>query len=205
MQPDAQQPNSDPYGFIMNEQKSKKRIIPTANTKRKRIILVVSGIILVFIIAIVTTTILSGISNQTEKNLKLLAEQQNEIIRISNIGIKNAQDTPTQILARTTSLTFESDQHRVINYLKTQKQKMSTAELALKKNTQTDTQLNQAAQSNQFDKTFNQVITTQLIDYQKAVKQTYDSATGKNARKLLNDLYSDINVLATQIKNAQSN
>jgi hypothetical protein len=197
---------SDQYNFIMDSGKAAPSgKFPLSNTPKKgRIIIIVAGAIILAIIGSIVAAMLSSGGDKTIKDLTLLSQQQQELVRIAEIGVQKARSTDAQNLALTTKYSISSDQKQTLTYLASQKHKVSAKTLGLRKNTQTDATLNSAAQNNRFDEVFTQTIGNLLLNYKAAVSQTYNDATARpNAKKLMNTLYNNINVLSTQTKGAQ--
>lgn len=199
--------SSDPYGFIMDAgtpaPKSKLPIPMGSTSKNGRILIVIIGAVILAIIAAIVMAFLSSGGDQTIKDVTKLAQEQNELIRIADIGAKKAKGTEAQNLALTTKFTITSDQKQTLEYLSTQRHKVSSSILKATKNTQTDNALTVAAQNNNFDETFIKTIGSMLISYKSDVSKTYNDATARpNAKKLMTTLYNNINTLSTQVKGA---
>jgi hypothetical protein len=187
------QPHPD-YDFIVNANHTPKRpLVPGGNSKRGRIIIAVSGIVLLFIIASLVMVMLASSGNSQKETLLKTAQQQAELIRVSKIGVDKARDPAARNLAITTNLSLQSDQTTLLSHVK-----LSTKEIALGKNTKTDIDLTTAEQSNRFDEVFTATIQTELAAYQKTLKTAYDQASSKKLKASLSDLYTHAGVLNTK-------
>lgn len=180
-----------------------KLSVVNGSSKKSRILIVIIGAVILAIVAAIVSGILSSGGDQTIKDVTKLAQQQNELIRIADIGLKKAKGSEAQNLALTTKYSITSDQKQTLSYLSTQRHKVSSGTLKAGQNAQTDNTLTVAAQNNNFDETFIKTIGAMLISYKSSVTQTYNDATARpNAKKLMTTLYTNINTLSKQVKGA---
>lgn len=195
MQPESHNPHpvSNPYEFL-------NAPLPTnagsSGDKKKRIIIVavVGSIILMLIAIILSLALGSGPSNKTE--LLSLAKQQNELIRIAELGAQKSHESQAKNLAIITKLTLTTDQQPLINALKAQKLTITPQDLSSGKNTKTDEALTAAEQANRFDEVFITTMQQQLTTYQKSLKQAYDNpATGKKLKATLDSQYRNASLI----------
>jgi hypothetical protein len=190
----------DPYHFIMNPPEAPKKgklPLPQTSSKRGRFIVVAVIALLAMIVVSIVLSVFSNLSQEGTNDLIELAQRQQEIIRIADIGITKAKSQETQSLAVTTKLAMGSDQQQILNRLAKNKVKLKAAELNLRKSTQTDALLVQADQKNQFDEAFTKTVQSQLINYQQAIKKTYDANNSKSARTMLTTMNDNANKLLT--------
>lgn len=189
------QPKS-PYDFLANDPRKQRRSLPLAGLSfRKKLLLLGGGaVIIMIIIALVSSLFLNGSSN-TVQQIRALAIEQNELIRISELGSQKARSSNAMNLAVTARATITSDQKATITYLGSQKQKIPAKELATGKNAKTDDLLRRAEQANQFDDVFTKELQTELKTYQANVKKAYDATSSKKAKALLSDNYNHVKVL----------
>ena len=188
------QPQQPDYNFIVNPaQKAKKPLLPRGNSTQARIFVVLGGVIALLIIGVVVSSLISSGGKAQKETLLKAAQQQAELIRVSNIGITKARDPSARNFASTTSLTLQSDQRALLVHVKA-----SAKELALGKNTKNDIALTEAEQSNNFDAVFTQMLKTQLTTYEKTLKNAYDGASSKKTKATLADEYNHANTLVTK-------
>lgn len=163
----------------------KKLSLPGGNSFKSRIFLLVGGGIALIIVIILASSLLFGGKESNAQALVSLAAKQQEIIRISDLGITGAIDPNVKALAQTTKLSVASQQKQLITYLASKKKKASAAQLAANKNTATDKELTAAAESNKFDEIFEQTIKAELAEYNEDVEKAYNSASNVTAKNLL--------------------
>lgn len=191
----------NPYEFIVNPN--------TAGARPKfklggdpfimRIVLILGG---VFVVAIVAAVLLSALTPKGSlPGLEAIAERQQEIIRVSTEGVNNATTQPGQNFVTNVQVTMTSSQKNVLSYLAAHGIKMSQSMLALDKDPQTDTALNNAASANNYDGALTQDLTSQLQTYAALLQSTYKQTTDTQAKKLLQTDFVAANLL---IKQAQA-
>jgi hypothetical protein len=207
MQPDGTVPPAPPpvvpgpprepgqYDFILNPQQApKKSLLPSG--KQGRIMVVAGGAAVLLIIALLLGSILSSAGKENVENLVIAAKQQNELIRVAEIGSSKARGQAAKNIAITTKLSLQSQQAAMLDALKTQGRKLTPKDLAASQNPKTDQLLTQAEQSNKFDEVFIDTMQTSLTNYQKAVQKAYDGATSRKLKAALADQYKSANTLA---------
>lgn len=190
------QPEQDPYHFIHNTAQTPKKSLLTGSSKKGRIIIVAIAVIVLITIVLVISTLLSASKNASKADLIKAAQSQTEIIRVSKLGVDRARSTSAKNLATTTYLSLQSDQSKLITALGKQGVKLNAKDLALGKNTKTDTLLTNAEQSNKFDDVFTQTIQKELRQYQNTMKVAYDKVSSKTLKQTLKDQYANASLLA---------
>ena len=204
MQPDqntnqGQPPSSLPqYDFIMNpnnQQKKGKLGFPSGNSTKQRLFIVLGGIGALIVVGIIIMMVFSG-GPSSKDNLTLLAQQQNEIIRISDAAKneKAIRNAATKNAATTIGLVIQSEQQQTIALLA---KKPSTKTLGLKKSAKTDAVLLAATQNNTYDETLLNTLQTKLVEYQNQLKTTFDSSKSTKEKDVLNNAYKSTGILLT--------
>lgn len=211
MQPDApQSPPQAPtgngqanYDFIFNDNKSnKKSLIPFGGGKKGRVLTVVIGAIVLLILFIIIAALVNSAGKADTESLVSAAKQQQELIRISKVGVDKAKTQAAKNIAVTTLLALESEQDDM-------QTAVTAAGLNAKKvlvssaNAKTDAALTTAEQNNRFDEEFLSIITANLTTYQKSVKAAYDGATSKKLKTALTTQYESANTLVGAASKAE--
>jgi hypothetical protein len=193
MQPQDQQQNPTPVGnanpdfnFIFNDQKPKRRFaLPSMGSPIKVALLIVGGGAVLGILIIVLSGLVRPKINT--KEITNVAAKAEEISRVSTAVTDLSRDPNTANLASTTSLTLNSQETELTNYLKKNKKKIKTKDLAIYLNKTTDTEVETANQNNRLSEYYYSYLKKNLTDYQAAVKTAYDTASGPNLRTSLNE------------------
>lgn len=192
-------PNGDgqnQYDFIFNPKQSGKKPALFGNTSKKgRMIVVGVGALVLIMLALLITGLISNAGKADTEALVAAAKQQQELIRVSKIGVDKARTQAAKNIAVTTLLALQSEQDEMQEAIKTaglNPKKVLTGSA----NTKTDQALNAAEQNNRFDEEFLSVMTTSLTNYQKSVKAAYDGATSKKLKSALTLQFNSANALA---------
>jgi hypothetical protein len=189
------------YDFIMNHgQKQPRNFMPTGNSKKQRIILVSLLIAVVLVGFIVLSLFLASSSKGKTEPILAIARQQQEIIRVSSVGVTNARSSATAALAMNTALSTNTAQQQSVTYLAKNGRKTNTKALSSLKNAQTDTALTSAMQNGEFDKVFTDTIDKLITDYQAAIKKEYNSSKSQSEKALLKPQYDGSVLLLDQAK-----
>jgi hypothetical protein len=192
----SDQPASPDYNFIMNNAPKKKGLF-AIGSKPKRLLMVVAGVgLLIVVFGLIFSFIFGSDSGNTDKLVSLAAEQT-EIIRIAEIGEKQASTTDVKNFAGTVSISFTSAQEQLVNYLEKQGHKVQSKELSASKNTQTDTALTAAAQANRFDEVFSTTLQDAVTAYQTKLRQLYQDASSNKQKQTLQAIYNQTATLTT--------
>ncbi|MBA3758716.1 hypothetical protein H0X10_03740 [Candidatus Saccharibacteria bacterium] len=205
MQPNAPSPAPPPivpsgdvqqYDFIFNpNQPTKKSLLPGGGSKKNRIVLIAVGAVALVIIFSVIAGLINNLGKENTDALVSAAKQQQELIRVAEIGVQKSKTQDAKNIAITTKLSLESEQKEMqaaIQAAKLNPKKVLTGSIDAK----TDAALTTAEQNNRFDEEFLKIMTASLTNYQKTVKTAYDNATGKNLKAALTTQYKSANTLA---------
>ena len=204
MQPD-QQPGSNQapstlpqYDFIMNpgsQQKKSKFGLPSGNSTKQRVLIVVGGIGISLIVGFVVMSLLGG-GSSSKDNLTLLAQQQNEIIRITEEALngKSVRNNTTLQATSTIGLVIKSEQNQTVALFA---KKPNPKTLGLKKSAKTDAVLLAASQNNTYDETLLNTLQTQLKLYQQQLKLTFDSTKSDKEKIVINSAFKSTGILLT--------
>jgi flagellar basal body-associated protein FliL len=199
--PVVPQPAGDPnqYDFIFNpnqQVKPGKNGLPGGGSKKSRMLIVGGAAVVLIIIASLVVSFLGSAGKADTENLVIAAKQQTELIRVADIGIKDAKTQAAKNIAVTTKLSLESKQSAMLAAIKSQGRKLSTKELSSGRSAKTDQLLTDAKQNNRFDEVFIETMESSLKTYQVSVKKAYDGATSKKLKDALTDQYKSANILA---------
>lgn len=195
----GQTPSALPqYDFIMNtgnQPKKSKLGLPSGNSTKQRVLIVAGGAGILLIVGFIVMSLFGG-SPSSKDNLTLLAQQQNEIVRIADAAqtAKTIRNINTLHAATSIGVVLQSDQQQTIALLA---KKPSVKILSLKKSTKTDADLVTASQNNTYDETLLNTLQTQLVQYQQQLKKTYDASSSKKEKDALSAAYKNTGLLLT--------
>jgi hypothetical protein len=188
------------YDFIMNPtgpQKRKSGRLPSisgGSGSQRSLLLLVGGGGLLVIVLMILYSIFGGVPDNKEQLIKV-AQQQHELIRIAEIGVKESRDTQSRNLAMTAKLSLTSDQAPLLAALKKQKVKIGNKQLNGQKNVKTDQMLETAKNNNRFDEEFMEFMQEQLVDYQKNLNVAHKETVNKNLKATLKLQYENASVI----------
>jgi hypothetical protein len=189
--PEGDQTNQ--YDFIMNEQpKPKKTLLPKNNSKKQRIAIFVGFGLLLITLLIVVFSLIFGSSSSGTNNLIRAVKQQQEIIRIAEVGEKSARTSVTQSFATSTKLTVSTSQSEMLKYLEGRDLKLKGKELAEEFDPKTDAQLKTATENGTFDEVLTAILVKQLTDYGQNLSDYYDGESSKARKQLLENAFGQV-------------
>ncbi len=207
MPPNQQVPPSfpsdgqNPYDFILQgPPKQKRSILPTGNSPKQRATLfmsLVGGVLLLFIIIMVLIFSSGGSST---KGLIKVAQDQTEILRITEIGTRYVRGSDAAAINENTKLTLTTAQAETVAYITKHNKKPSSKTLALGANKATDQALNTANSAGQFDDALKSTLKTQLTGYQSDLSTEYKATNSKSEKVLLKKLYDQATLLIKTIQ-----
>ncbi len=198
MQPSSPTPQ---YDFILNGGQAPAK--KTFGSLPKPLLFVAGAVILILVI-IIWSSLSSGKSTNTSKVVDAMARAQ-EISRVSQLIESQSKDSNTQALAVTVQTTLSSQQAQMTAYLKNHGKKVSDKELAIYKDSGTDSQLQSAALNNNLEPTYDTYLKNSLATYNASLSTAYSSASG-SLKPQLNDAYKSNQVIldSPQLKNPGS-
>lgn len=203
-QPSFQPPANNPYEFIMNPQQPPKRKGTGFGGGKLPMLLglIVGGAVLLMIVLTIFISLGSNKGASTE-DIVGLVQTQNELVRISNQGVKSAVQQSTKSLAVTTEYAMRTQQQETIALLTKNGRQLGEKENTLKQNAQTDRQFTTAKSTSTFDLVFSQVMQNELTTYANNLKQLFSKTTNKETRDQLSDYYEQTQLLISQIPYTQ--
>jgi hypothetical protein len=155
------------------------------------------GLVLV-VLFWVFIALISGSSKSNTTSLVALAQQQNEIARVSAESAQNAVLQPTQTFAITTSLSLLSEQRAFLAYLRSLGSVPTSSILQAAHNSKTDAALKLAQTNNNYDQTYIALTQSELTSYEYNLKQTLAGTKIIKARQLLETAYQQAQLLIQQ-------
>lgn len=198
MNPNQQQPAPN-YDFIMNgNQKPRGRFsLPGGNSRNGRIIIFSVGILVLIIATFMFFSLLSSSSRANTDRVIEITQQQQELIRIADIGTSKARTSASRNLAMTTKVSMMSAQNQLVGLLKKNGHKVGGKQLALKQDPAATSALSAAALNNTFDEVFTKLINEKLSEYRASLKTAFSGSTSKKEKSLLDENFQGAGVLLT--------
>jgi len=206
MQP--QQPYNNPYDFIMSPEKPQRTPLAglSGGGMGMRIAVVAVGVIVLIIAFVMLSSLFSSSGNVP--NMTVVAEDQNELQRVTNLALQDHSSDVTQQttmnFAQTSSLSIATAQAQLLSFLSAHGAKVSTGKLGLKANPATDRALTAAAASSTFDQAYLTAMQTDLEAYASDIKVAFANSQNATEKQILSKDYNDEQLLMQQLTSAQS-
>lgn len=150
--------------------------------------------ILILIIVIFAGLIFGGSNTNSEQIIDLAAQNQ-EIVRVSQDQESKFTDQETIDLSATTQVVLNSQKTQLLGYLSKVNVKYNDKQLTIKKNSETDKQLQTAAQDNNLDNAYISYLKTALINYLNSINEAFNSAGSPDEKSILQSANKDIQTL----------
>ncbi len=190
-QPSGTPQQHDPYGFIMDTQhQPQKKPLGSQNSLKTRIFVAAGAAFALLIIFVLVNALVFNKKDPSAVLLINIAAEQQEISRLSEIGIKGATDPTTKNYVETIKLSIMTQQQDLSAYLAKNNVKTLPIELAAKKDTRVDDLLTAATKSNRFNETFDEQIRKNLAEYKTDVEKGYNNASNPTSKALLKKAFN---------------
>jgi len=160
-----------PYDFFLSQKHAGAKGFGSVKQISMRLkILVVVGIALVVMVVIASFNALAP-KDTTNQELFAVAQSQQEVIRVCNLGLTQAKYQVNRNMAINCVTGVTTDQARLLSYLKKAGYGFKAKNLGAKANPQVDQQLKGAQSSSNFDDTFKKIVLQELTSYNNLVQQ----------------------------------
>jgi len=190
MEPLDQSPQQNQYDFITSPGQPQKSSGLGGGSMKTRLLVVGGGLLILIIIASILGAVLSNANKGDLPGLKSLATQQQELIRIADLGKEQALDPDIRSLAYSTSLSTTTQQQKLIAYLGTRGEKMTKEQLDVGKKSSVDKELESASANNRFDESFNKILNDSLVAYNEKLSAAYKSTTSTKSKAVLEESFN---------------
>lgn len=156
---------------------------------------VIIGIVGFILLSMIASYILTRASKQTTARMVSIAQEQQELMRIADIGTSKARTSAAKDFAVNVRLSIDTSQKEILALLKKRGHKLNIQLLSKKKNAKTDQLLNEAFLTNRFDDTFSETVRGQLLAYRQRLQETYKGSTNKTEKEVLAKNFKDVSIL----------
>jgi hypothetical protein len=185
--PKAQEKEGSPYDFFLESKQPKKATgLPTlgGGSPLKKIIIVA---VLIFAVLGILAVILSSTRSKSNAgvNLTTIVVSQQEIIRISGLGVQKLDAPSLKNFAATAEATTKTSQQEVITFIGATGGKIDPKVLAAATDPRNDRTLDAAEASSTYDTAFKATMDRLLTDYNIKLEQLSDRATLQSQRTLI--------------------
>lgn len=192
MHPHKSSGGTNPYDFITNPGTPSKKSLFGGGGPKLFPLLALAAIVLVVIL--LGLSVLGG--GSLKKDYTTLLQQQTEILRVSDAGIKEVHGTAAKNFAITTKEFIFSQQNIFTKQAASSaKVKVKAKDLAKGKNADTDKKLTTGRQANKYDETLVAILKDDLKQYQQTLKKIYDQTNKKADKTALDEAYAAAQIL----------
>lgn len=196
---------NDPYGFIMNPEKSAKKApinIGGDNSKMTRIIVVVVGFVLLIVLIVIGFSFLNSAGKAQNQKMLEVTQTQTEILRVADATNEKVSGVSLLNVISNTKLSVQSSLNETIAALNKRGIKPKEKELAMGQNANNDKLLTSAEQNSKFDETYKAILKQQLENY-KVQLQGAAGGANPDERAILASAYEQSDLLLKQLKSTE--
>lgn len=199
----------DPYEFIMSSGKPEAKkplgLNKLSNNKNSLVIkigLIVSGAVVLMIVAAIVVNSLTGSKTNTA-DLQTLAATQTEIARVAGLGAEGGStQQAVKNFAQSTQLALLTQQQTTVNVLGTEGVKLKGKQLAAAQDSTTDTKLQDASSSSTFDPVFIGIMKEKLSSYLTDLENYYKNSQNNTVKSMLQTDFQQTQLLQQQLPSA---
>lgn len=197
--PNETPPNPNNYDFIVNPVGPAKRSSIVGSSLTSRIV-IVSVVLLVLLILFVGAKSLLSSDGGSSTALITVVNQQQELISLTTAATSGEQplSSNSSTVAITTQVSLTSAHAQLMAYLKKVGIKVGKNQLMYPGGAAITAQLTAAAAAGTYDATLQQVLNSQLLNYQTSLKQAYAKTSGAHGKELLQQDYDGAGLLLRQ-------
>lgn len=184
----------NPYNFIMDPSKPKHPAGPGGG-KNKIIVMIAMGLVMIAVLSI-GYVLLTSIGKANNDDLITLRTQQTEILRVIELGKKDLADASLKNKLTSMQVFIASDGVQLNDLLSQRKVEVTKEQLAIKKDSDTDSTLEKAKQEGALDSAVLDVVSKQSNDYYDTLVEALSEATTTKEKDLLKTLINNIEASA---------
>lgn len=197
-------PDPNPYSFFLeNSQTAPKRSFKGSSGSGSssmvmRLVIALGALTALVVAGIVTYSVLFSAPDNTDR-LRGIANNQQELIRVSRLGTTNVDGEKLENFAFTASLTLNSSQKELLAYLDTAGVKIDPKALEVTKDAKTDEALKAAEAANTYDPTYTAIMQNGLVKYEAQLSQAIQAATAPKEKAVLQKQHATALLLIKQL------
>ncbi len=188
-------PQGNPYDYILNSPQGKRRAFVPGGKHKK--LFSVLFVLFVLLIVVVVISLFNSLTSKDYSAYISLAQKQNEVARIAEIGATNGRSSYTKQYATTIKMTLTSEQSSTVSYLNKNGKKLGDKQLSASRNSDTDKKLTASEQTSTYDDTYNAILNSLVKDYYASVKSATSSPSGLSEKALATTLQNDYKILTS--------
>ncbi len=184
------QPDQNQYNFIMDPGTGQSSGPAFLRDPKKRIFFATGFVVVVLLVVIIIASTFLSLGKKDSAGLKDIVAYQTEIIRITEIGLKNSKDLSVKAKIGTIHSFTASDLNQTKSLVGT---KISKEEFAKFQDSKIDKALESALVSNNFDSEIIEQLDSLFSVYQTELEKTYNNTSNKDEKSVLEN--ANINIV----------
>lgn len=177
----------------MNPNAPQKRSLIPGGPKQRMVIFGVGIAIVIIVLLMVILSVVNSGSSATD-DLVVLAQKQNEIARIAEIGSSKASGPAAKKLSALGYSTTTTDQKALVSYLAKNKRKVGDKELSRAQDKTIDNDLTAAESNGRFDEVFVEGMGKLMVEYQKSLQNSYQTV-GSSGKQVLKTSFDNVTLI----------
>ena len=181
--------NQNQYNFIMDPGAGNSSGPAFLRDPKKRIFAAIAFVTIIILVVAIVIGVLLSLGKSGSAGLKGIVAYQTEIIRISDIGLKDSKDINVKAKVGTLQSFMISDLNETNSLVVG---KMSKEEVAQHRDSDIDNALKSALSSNSFDSEIIRQLDELIGAYQSELKTVYDSSSKDSEKKVLTTANNNI-------------
>lgn len=192
----APTPPQNQFDFLNAQPTSPKKPFLSAQNPKQKILISALFVLAVLIISVVVLIVFRSLTKKDYSAYKSLVNQQNEIVRIANLGTSKVRDASVKNYAATISAVTVTEKNDTLTFAKKVGVKFNEKELEAAKDANNDKILSAAETNNQYDQKLVEVLQTLITKYQKDIQSVAAKVTTKAEKTVVAKLQSNAKIIA---------
>lgn len=184
----------NPYDFIMDPSQRRQPLKPGSG-KNKLVVMIAMGLVMI-VVLLLGFVFITSIGKANNDDLVSLRAQQTELLRIIELGKKDLTDATLKNKLTSMQLFISSDGKKLDEFLSQRKVEVSKEQIASKKNSDIDSDLEKAKQEGSLDQALLGAVSDFSNEYYDTLSESLSNATTAKEKELLNRLITNIEASA---------
>lgn len=185
--------DSNNYNFI-TQQGAPQAAGVNGSSQKKRIIVVVVGFVILLLVGFILYSVVFGSQKTNIQILLPVGAAQADILELTKEGAKNARSSKLQNTNSTTALVISTHSSQTLGLIG----KDASKQIAPFQNKEFTKALEDAKAANNFDSTFESLLSTRLDLYQQTLMTAYSEINDPAIKKTIGQQYSQVSTLRGQ-------
>lgn len=183
---------SNQYDFIMNPNQQRGGGPAFLQNPKNKIIVSVLFVSTILIVVIILFNVFTSLGKQSNDDMVSVVAWQTEIIRISQLGLKEARDPNTRTQLSTLNSFLQSDASATQSYLSSSGVKLKPEQLASQQDSTVTADLESATQLNKYDETLIAIIEEKTASYKASLRSALNATSTTNRKTVLDTAATNI-------------